>query len=251
MKLFLITCFLIIGYTSVAQRIPQVPDSIRNKIKRERAEKDLWNKSKKVYTPFEEDSLKKEVLVAYAFKNPLLTGSDATINIAAIEKKRAENSWLSSINVGANINEFVVNNSPAANFFPKYNLGINIPLDIISRIKLQKKIADQNSIIGQSQKYTQQLYLKAQVLTYYEDYKQRKELLSLQKTSVEYDLSAYEAAQKSYADGVIKLEEMNKVYQTYLIEKSKLITLERDINVAKIQMEQIIGVSLEEAFIDF
>jgi outer membrane protein TolC len=176
-----------------------------------------------------------------------LSVADANIRISELELKRAKSSWLSSFNAGANINEFVINNSPAANFFPKYNLGIGIPFNIIAKAKSEKKIAAQNVIINNEYKKEKIQSMRTLVFSLYEEYKEKKELLRLQKISMDDDYQAYLAAQKNYADGNIELDEMKRIYKTYVSQQSLLVTREKELNIATIQIESLINMPLEIA----
>ncbi len=81
----------------------------------------------------------------------------------------------------------------------------------------------------------------------YENYKEAKEILRLQKISTEEDNEAYIAAQKNYTDGTIQLDELNRTYQAYINAQSKLATSQRDYNITIIELEEEIGVSLDDA----
>ena len=243
MKTILITVALAICGITVQAQVPKKPVTNTTDIK------SAGNKTT-TGLPYintnNEDSAIKERLVALAMENPALKAADANIEIAKIAEKKAKSSFLSSVTLGGNVNEFVVNNSEAANFFPKYNAGVLIPLDIFSRTKAEKKTAAQNLIINTQSKESQAREIRTAVLVLYENYKEKREILLLEKSSIEYDYSAYEAAQKSYSDGEILLEDMNKTHQTYLTEKSKLVSKEKDLNIAILQLEQVINVPLSE-----
>ena len=193
------------------------------------------------------DSLIKVKLVHLAMNNPQLKIADASIQIAKSDILKAKNSWLSSVNASANINEFVVNSSPGALYYPKYNFGLSIPFDIASKTKNLKKTANENLIINNELKKDKEEAIKAQVLIAYENYKEERELVLIEKSFMEYKFSADEGAQQSFADGEITMDEMNKMHQAYLQEKEKLINRQRGLNVAIIMLEQIVGVSLAEA----
>ncbi len=230
-----------------AQRIPQVPDSIRKKY---RIDNPRTTSSKPVdISSLNQDSLIKVKLVQLAYANPAFAVADANIRIAELERKRAGYSWLSSLNAGANINEFVINNSPAASFFPKYNLGISIPFNIISKSKSEKKIAEQNVIINTENKKEKLQAMRTLVLSLYENYKEKTELLRLQKIGMDDDYQAYLAAQKNYADGSIELDEMNRFYKSYVSEQGKLVTKEKELNIAVIELQELIGVPLQSALV--
>lgn len=193
------------------------------------------------------DQVIQNKLVELALQNPAFTIDDANFRIAEYTRRKAASSWMSILGVGSNINEFVISNSPVANFYPKYNVGLAIPFDIFSRVTNDTRIARQNKIIAKATKAQHVAELKAQVLTFYEDFKEKSELVTLQDIAVENNLADYQAAQKSFENQLISIEEMNKVYQNYMGERFKLVTLKRDRRVAIISLEQAIGMPLEKA----
>lgn len=244
------TAFLHAG----AQRIQQVPDSIRKKYKvmqQEEWEAKQEPARKKAaakvldFSKYENDSLLRLKLIDLAIKHsPEMGVADANIDMAEAQMKYAKKSWLGSISAGSNVNEFVIQNSPAASFFPKYNLGVAIPFDIFSRSKKDKSVAQGNIDANTFMKQTKINMIREEVQIRFENYKEMKELMFLQQESLEYDVTANEAAKKAYADGEIKLEDMNKAYQVYLAEKAKLISRKRNYNAAKIALEEYIGMRI-------
>lgn len=235
----------LIPFSVIAQRIPQVPDSLRKQYQqnnpRPQAPKAVD------YSKLNQDSLIKVKLVSLAYENPALDVADANVTISEIELKRAKSSWLNSLTAGANINEFVINNSPAASFFPKYNLGVAIPFGIISKSKAEKKTAHQNIVINTALRQEKLNRVKSLVLALYEDYKEKKELLRLQKIYMDDDQQAYLAAQKNYAEGGIELEEVSQIYKSLINEQVKLASREKEFNVSMIQLEEVIGVPVATA----
>jgi outer membrane protein TolC len=202
-----------------------------------------------------QDSLIKAKLVSLAINNPELDVDDANIKIAQYGLDMAKSSWLSMVNVAGNVNEFVIdgtriNGTAASTYYPKYNIGATLPFDIFSKTKGEKHIATQNIVLAKALKEDKIRLIKEEVLVRYEDYKEKKELMRLQKISGEGDNDSYIAAQKSYADGTIQLAEMNKTYQLYIDSQSKLVSAQRDLNVAAIHLEEMIGVPVDQAIHD-
>ena len=193
------------------------------------------------------DSLIKVKLVNLAMNNPQLKIADATIQIAKSDISRAKSTWLSSLNASANINEFVVNGSPGALYYPKYNFGLSIPFDIGAKTKNLKTTAKENFIISEELKNDKKESLKAQVLIAYENYKEEREIVLIEQSFMEYKFAADEVSQQSFKDGEITMDDMNKTHQAFLQEKEKLVTKQKDLNIAVIMLEQIIGVPLAEA----
>jgi hypothetical protein len=227
-----------------AQSLSRMPDSVRKVV-------DQYNgvSKGKVNLPIEkysEDQIKSK-LITLALQSAQLAAADANISIAEIERRKANSSLLSAVNFGGNVNEFVINNSPAASFFPKYNFGLSISLDAFAKNKAEKKTADQMIIFNKSQKEQLENNIRAKVLIQYELYKEKKELVQLQKIAMEEDVAAYEKAQNDFQNDEITMEELNKLYKATITEKALLFTKEKDLNIAIIQIEELIGMSLEKA----
>jgi outer membrane protein TolC len=251
MKILLFILLCIINIQVSGQALGKVPDSLRQQYNPTQPANYRQSNPQNGNVQIIEvnaDSLIKIKLVKLALKNsPALIMNEATGRIAEADYEKAKKSWLSSVAVGANINEFVVSNSEAASFFPKYNIGASVPLDMFSRMKREKKVAAENMNINAAQRDERIRYIKAEVLMRYENYKEKQEVVNLQRTYMEYDLLAYEAAKAAYAEGDIPLEDMNKAHQIYITEKSKMVSREKELNIAIIQLEELIGVPLSQA----
>ncbi len=244
MRIFL-SLILILSCTTIsAQRINQVPDTLRKPEASDKTARIVQNDGQNVVTA---EDVVKDHLVKIALRNPAFTIDDANIRIAELNRKRAGASWLSSINLGGNVNEFVIKNSPAASFYPKYNAGLTVPLDIFSRVKNEKGVADQNIIIAKATKEQRERQIKAETLTRYETFKEKSDLVALQNVVLANNLSDYQLAQKNFEDGSITIEALNSIYQNYMGEKNKMVTYKKDLNISVVQLEEILGMPLEKA----
>ena len=130
------------------------------------------------------DSIIKQKLVELAMKNPAFTEADALVNSAGYELKRAKTSWLNTITVGGNVNEFVVNNTTingvaASTLYPKYNVGLNIPLGLFGR--QEKNLSVEKIKLYQAQKEAK-TEMKKEVLIRYENYKEKRDLLDFRRS---------------------------------------------------------------------
>lgn len=246
MKIIIVIGLLFGSYQIQAQSLSKMPDSVRTKLDEENKVGTIAPVAP-VVAQAESDDIIKARLIKFALKNPELQAADARIRIAEIDYKKSKSTILSSVTLGANINEFVISNTAAASFFPKYNLGVGIPLDIFAKAKAAKQSASQEILVSEAQKSQQEKIIKMEVLTRYENYKEKKELVELQKISMEDDFAAYQRAQQQYADDDIELAEMNKLYKAYINEKATLTSFQKNLNVAIIELESILGVSLEKA----
>lgn len=245
MKIFLIFLLSITAIASRAQSLQKMPDSVRKAL-------DAHNGlNKPAATPvaaktvvITEDTIKAR-LVRLALSNPQMDISDANVAIAEIARKRANSTILSSVYLGANVNEFVINNSPAASFYPKYNVGLQMPLDLLAKTKAEKKTADQMIKINKSQKEVLEAKLKSDVLILYENFREKREQLELQKIANADDVAAYQKAQQDFKDETISIDELNKAYKTSVEGRSFLATRQKDFAIATLQLEEIIGVPVD------
>lgn len=246
MRFTLLSLFLLLSVSAFCQVIDQVPDTLikKNEQRKEKVAQTVQQGSEHNLTA---DEVIQDKLVTLALQNPQFAIDDANVRIAEYTRRKAASSWLSIVAVGTNINEFVIANSPVANFYPKYNIGLSIPFDIFSKVGNDTKIARQSKIIAQSIKLLNQSEIRLKVLTLYEDFKEKSELVTLQKLSVENNLADYQAAQKDFENNRIAIDQMNQVYQRYMSERFKLVTIKRDRRVAVFSLEEAIGMSLEKA----
>ncbi len=89
----------------------------------------------------------REKLVQLALQNPSYEIMDHSVNIADYNVRIAKSAWLSTMFASGNINEFSINPSSAGSnpiYYPKYNVGINIPFNIFSQNTNNLKIAREN-----------------------------------------------------------------------------------------------------------
>lgn len=246
MKSFLVCLLVVFSGAALGQRINQVPDTLRKPLpdQRDKTTKIVQEDGQGNVTA---DDVVKEHLVKIALRNPAFVVEDANIRIAELNRKKAGASWLGSISLGGNVNEFVISNPKTASFFPKYNAGVTIPLDIFSKVRNEKRVADQNIIIAKANKELKESEIRAETLVRYESYKEKADLVTLQNITLSNFLSDYQLAQKNFEDGSITIDVLNKIYQNYMMEKSRLISYKKDLNVAVIQLEEILGMPLKKA----
>jgi len=248
MNKVILLILLFSGNKIMAQSLTKIPDSVRKLV--DEYNMVNTNKSNKniIKTPLSNDEEIKEKLISLALNNPLIRVSISNINNAETARKKANTSLLSSVNIGGNINEFVISNPQAAAFFPKYNLGVSIPLDLLIKNKAEKKTADEMILIAKAQKEQLETNLKTKVLVQYEIYKEEKELLQFKKIALDGANDNYEKAQKDFKDEVILIDELNKMYKLYIAEKALLVSKEKDYNIAVILLEELIGLKLKTLF---
>ena len=199
----------------------------------------------------------RERLVQLAMNNPNYEISDRLTYIALYQLRLAKGSWLSALSAQGNVNEFTVNElfgstNPAVStnitIYPKYNLGLSIPFDLFNRNSNNVKIARENLYIAQAQKNERFREIKADVLTKYEDYLLIKQKLELQSQITTDAYTNYQIAERDYRLNVIKAEDLSRAYKNWVGEQVFKLSIQRDLNVSKIDLEKVIGVKFEDVF---
>ena len=192
-----------------------------------------------------------EKLVRLAWQNnPANQILDYQTNISNIEVKQARWSWLDDWRVQGNLNEFTINESAdvgdRAQFFPKYNVTGMIRLSYFVDIPLEVKKKKQEVLIAKSNINQQKLAIRAEVLTRYQTYLMNRELLKIQTEIVEDLYASLSLAEQQFKNGEITLNAYNIQQDRYNNQRVKLINAQGDFNIAKIAVEEIIGMKLED-----
>ncbi|MFT3936430.1 MAG: TolC family protein [Chitinophagaceae bacterium] len=201
----------------------------------------------------------REKLVQLALQNPNYEIADRKVAIAGYQVKKAKGSWLNALAVQGNLNEFafkgattttispgVTTTTNPSTFYPKYNIGANIPFDMFSSKKNDVKIARENLSIAEAEKNQRFREIKAQVLTKYEDYLLCQQKLDFQSQVTQDARTAYLAAEKDFQEGAIKQEDYNKSYRAYTDEKIRQAEFLRNYNVIKLELEAMIGITMDD-----
>lgn len=197
----------------------------------------------------------KAKLVELAMANPGLSVYDAKKEINKYEQTKAKAQWLNLLTAAGNLNEYTIKNSGTANnnnvFFPRYNFSLMIPLGNLVSIPADVKIAKTNRKVINFTQDEAKLKLKADVLNAYENYSGDKKLLELQAPLMEDALTHYKQIEEKFTKGEkeVGVEDYNAAYRNYNAEMVRKVMLERELRQAKIEIERLIGISLEEAIL--
>lgn len=162
-----------------------------------------------------------------------------------VDKKAA---WLEKILIQGNLNEFTLAGSDdvRSQFFPRYNFGISIPLGIFVQIPQEVKIAKKEYESAIESVNARKLYIRSETLKRYQNYQRLKETFDIQSQmtqDVENQLSLTESKFKS---GEETFENYSKVLEKLNHQKMNLLNTKYDLNLAIIELEELIGLKLEE-----
>lgn len=189
----------------------------------------------------------REKLVQLALQNPGFEIADRKINVAEFQLKKAKGDWLAAINANINLNEITIN--PSANnqlFFPLWNVGVSVPLNYFSQNRYLNKIAKENVYIANAEKNEKYRMIRTKILTRYEDYLMYKEMLELQNRATQDAYLTYRQREGDFKDDIIAFDEYNKAFAIYKEQQDKRLKSQRDFNVSKLDIEEMIGISMDE-----
>lgn len=191
----------------------------------------------------------REKLVQLALQNPNYEIADRTVNRSLYELRKAKGSWLGIASASGNLNEISIkqNQTGLASFYPRYNLSLNIPFDLFTTKRNEVKIARENYLMAEASRNDAFRDIRATVLTLYEDYIMHKERLESQIRITQDESLLFISKERDFQDGIINQEEYTKFNKAYEEAKLRKVEYQRNFNVAKYELERMIGVPLEEA----
>jgi outer membrane protein TolC len=194
----------------------------------------------------------RERLVQLALQGPEYEVTDHGVQIAAYNIRIAKSAYLGLFSAQANINEFTITGVPTVNgvsipnYYPKYNFSLNVPFDIFTRTTNNVKIAKQNYYAQTALKNEKFREVKADILTKYENYLLAKQLVELQGKVTQAEYATVKRAESDFGENLIKLDEVERAQKAYIFEQVRSLTLQKDLNLSKIEIEKVIGIKIEE-----
>lgn len=195
-------------------------------------------------------------LVQLAYNNPSIRIRDYEKAKTDAELNKAGANWLNYVTLSANLNEVTLKTYKTTPgtvdvrnniYYPLWNVGINVPLGSLVGKGSDVRIARRNVDIAKAEQEVAKRQVKAMVLSKYHDYLMTKEMLALQNEVTEDDYTAFSTAEAKLANGSISYESYALASQRYNEDRNKKLSLERDLANTKLEIEEIIGVKLEEA----
>jgi outer membrane protein TolC len=191
-----------------------------------------------------------ERLVQLAWQNlPQSTVLENNRDIADMRSKIAKWSWLDNISARGNLNEFAINpdaNPNVANFFPRYNFGVTIPLGVFVSTPIESRIAKKQVLNTEQQINQQKLQVRKLVLTAYNNYKMYKEIFKVKNELVEDEYANLLVMEEKFQKSQISIEQYKAVTRTYNLEIEEKIKAANQMENAKLEVEALIGMKLEE-----
>lgn len=156
--------------------------------------------------------------------------------------------WLNMVGFVGNITSTAAQNPNQVEniFYPRWSFRINIPFGIFVTNPTQSSISKLNYAISIEQIKEKKLSLRTNVLTRYYLYLQAEEILGIRTQLYEESYSDYLFQEQQFKLGSILLEAYTTALDNYLNQKTNLIGARTNYEIAKLNLEELIGLDINE-----
>lgn len=192
-----------------------------------------------------------EKLVQLAWKNhPTNEIFRRQVQVAEYEVSKSSAAWLDVFSVQGNLNEFNIDESAdvfnRSQFFPRYNFGARIPFSLFVQAPNQVKQNRQRVLISQAELDAQKLEMRRQVLKAYNDYVLFEKVYKVQSQQYTDSENLVKLTEQKFKNGEATFEIYTASQANFNRAAIQLLQAERDFKNAKVDLEQLIGIKLEE-----
>lgn len=192
-----------------------------------------------------------EKLVRLAWQNnPSVGVLNSEIEKSNLEVKYSKWNWLDNFRVTGNLNEFTINQpinaSEGTQFFPRYNISASISLGTLFTSPLKTKVEKENVDISRDNFNQKKLEIRSEVLRKYQTYISNKEIADLRAQMLEDSFSDYKLKEQNFSRGEILMTEYAFSLDRYNQQKINKIQAEKELNISRIELEELIGVKLAD-----
>jgi outer membrane protein TolC len=190
-----------------------------------------------------------KALAELAVQSTSMTRATKLTEASKYEWRATRMDYLNNLRASFNLNELNIKGSSNGEnvFYPRYNFSMVLPVGMFftngKTTKKTKAIYESNV----AQKTMVLEDQKEQIETAYQDYQMQRMLLALQETIVQDESAVYSQLEQKFSANSITIDEFSAGSKRYNVEVAQRITLIRDRNVAKIKLEKLIGMDLEDA----
>lgn len=191
-----------------------------------------------------------ERLVQLAWKNhPSNKVAQQKVELAQTLKTKASWAWLDNFFVQANVNEFTGNSNLdewGRAFYPKYNLGVKLPIGTFIHTPLNTHAAKDQVLINEFEVNAKKLEVRRDVLQAIERLRERFKVIKLRERIKEDYLLMFQDAEQKFKEGKITLEFYRGTIQAYSLQEEEIIQAQSLFNQERLALEELIGVELKD-----
>jgi outer membrane protein TolC len=204
------------------------------------------------YSPADaaKDSITENRLVELALNQPLYSQTISQQKILDYQLKKQRNNWLNLLSLSTSYNDQSFSKpktvETTAYVYPKYFFGVTIPIGLIVSNGTDIKITKESGLIAKGQQAELAKTIKANVLSNYKQYKAYEKLLAIQNQVVDDEQAGFMQTEQKFRDGTVTLEVYNEAAKKYNDEMVKVINLQLQQDLVKLEIEKLIGSRLED-----
>lgn len=186
-----------------------------------------------------------ERLVALALAGPQLKEAQHRNRINELELIRSKRNWINFLTISANYNDQTFAKTTTNQYvYPKYFFGVNIPLGtILSRTEV--KSAQESIEISKNNEEQLRRQIRADVLGKYRQYRAYSELITLQGELVNDVQASLLKTESNFRSGTVAVEVYTAAQRAKNDETARYINLQLEQDLIKLELEKMIGTSLE------
>jgi outer membrane protein TolC len=187
-----------------------------------------------------------EKLVALALNGPAMQAIQRQGKINEYALRNAQNQWTNLLTFSLNYNDlsFAKPGTVTTVAFPKYFFGLNIPLGtLLSRT--QVKSARESIEINKQNQEELRRTIRAEVLSKYAQYRALNEKIKIQSELINDVQAQLIQTEEKFRKGTVTIETYTASQTTKNNEMSRLIDLRMEQDLIRIELERMIGTSLE------
>ena len=198
------------------------------------------------------DTVMENRLVQLALAQPNYEQTIYQQKIFEYQLKKQRNSWMNLLTLSTTYNDqsFAkpTNNGTTAYVYPKYFIGVNIPLGLIVSNGTDVKITKESELIAKSQQQELAKQIKASVLSNYKQFKANEKLLAIQNQVVDDEQANFLQVEQNFKNGTATLDAYNEASKKYNDQQVTVINLQLQQDLIRVELERLIGRKLEDVF---
>jgi outer membrane protein TolC len=192
-----------------------------------------------------------EKLVQIAWRNhPTNEVYRREVNVAQAAVKQSASAWLDIVSFTGNLNEFTINPESdvrgRGDFYPRYNVAARISLGQLLSIPATTKMNKERVIIAQSNVNAQKMLVRNSVLKAYNEYQLREKMYKVQSQLLLDNETSHKLIEQRFKNGETNFETYSASLSNYSSMSIGQLEAERNYKNAKLDLEQLIGMRLED-----
>lgn len=164
------------------------------------------------------------------------------------EAKNTRKEWMRDVQANFNINEANIKGADESGnvYYPRYNFGVGLNLYNLTSQKTKNNVGKRDVQIAEHRVNQRKLEIRAETLQRYALYKLAKELYKT-RTLAEQEANAnYLVIQQLYKSDEKTFEEYTTASVAYYTAQEARLKAETDVMLAKIGLEEMIGIRWEQ-----